>query len=277
MGAELGSNGRRGAVVTGGAGGLGQALARQLLARGLRVWLADVDEPAAVAAAATLGGDCVGVALDVTDAGACRRLAHEVERTDGLAVWVNNAGLLRAGPAWSLPGDQVRALFDVNVHGTMHGTEAALEVLRPADAGHVLNVVSLAGLVAPPGEVTYAATKHAVLAYTLGTAQDLRLAKVRGIQVTAVCPDGIWTPMLHREVDDPQAAVSFQGGLLDAEQVAVAAAAALERRALVVSVPRWRGGLARTMATFPRLARAVAPLIVWHGRWNQRRARRRGR
>ena len=128
-------------------------------------------------------------------------------------------------------------MFDVNVHGTMNGTWAALEVLRRRDAGHVVNVISLAGLAAPPGETVYAATKHAALAFTTGTLQDLHGAGVRGVQLSAVCPDGIWTPMLHDKVDDPCAAPSWSGVMLQPEQVAavvvdawhVVAAAAAEQ------------------------------------------------
>ena len=269
--------GRTGAVITGGAGGLGVATARVLRARGLQVWLADVDPDRTTAAAAALGEGVHAITLDVTDADACRDVAREVDATCGLRVWVNNAGILRTGPTWAHPPGEVAALFDVNVHGTIHGTTAALEVLRAGGGGRIVNVVSLAGLVAPPGEAMYAATKHAALGFTLGTAQDLRLAKVRDVRISAVCPDGIWTPMLAERLDDPQAALSFQGGLLDAEQVAAAIGDALDSRSVVVSVPRWRGGLARTYAAAPRVALALGPLVAWQARAKQRRFARRHR
>lgn len=269
---------RCGAVVTGGAGGLGRAIARVLRARGLQVWLADLPAAEPALAADEVGDGVHAAVLDVTDRDACRALAREVEVACGLAVWVNNAGILRTGPTWDHPPGEVAALFDVNVHGTIHGTTAALDVLRPAGVGHIVNVVSLAGLVAPPGEAMYAATKHAALAYTLGTAQDLRLAKVRGVRLTAVCPDGIWTPMLAERLDDPQAALSFQGGLLEVEQVAQVVGDALDRRSAVISVPRWRGGVARSSAMMPRVALALGPAVAWQARRAQRRharARRR--
>ena len=268
---------RTGAVITGGAGGLGIATARVLRARGLEVWLADLDAERTATAAAMLGEGVHAVTLDVTDAAACRAVAREVDAACGLAVWINNAGILRTGPTWGHPPGEIAALFDVNVHGTINGTFAALEVLRGAGTGRVVNVVSLAGLVAPPGEAMYAATKHAALAFTLGTAQDLRLAKVRGVRLTAVCPDGIWTPMLAERLDDPQAALSFQGGLLSAEEVAAAIGGALDSRAAVISVPRWRGGVARLYATAPRVALALGPLVAWQARAKQRRFARRQR
>lgn len=267
---------RLGAVVTGGAGGLGRAIVRVLRARGLRVWVADVDAAgvaeAVAAEAMVTGGEGVYPAvLDVTDPDACHVLAREVDAAVGLAVWVNNAGVLRTGPTWTQTPAEVAALFDVNVHGTINGTAAALAVMRPARTGRVVNVVSLAGLVAPPGEAMYAATKHAALAYTVGTAQDLRAAKAGGVRLTAVCPDGIWTPMLFDKLHDPQAALSFQGGMLRPEEVAAAVGCALDRRAVVVSVPRWRGGVARVSAAAPRLALAFGPLVAAQARRAQRR------
>lgn len=261
--------GVRGAVVTGGAGGLGRALGAALTGLGLEVRLADVDGDAAAAAAAEVGG--TGVALDVRDEAACRALARQVDAGDGLALWVNNAGILRTRPSWEHPADEVRALFDVNVHGTMHGTWAALDVMRPRGAGHVVNVVSLAGLAAPPGETVYAATKHAALAFSTGTLLDLRGAGVRGVHISAVCPDGIWTPMLFDKVDDPQAAFSWQGVLLQPAQVAGAVVEVVRRPRLVVSVPRRRGAVVRTYAAVPRLALALRPLVVRGARAKQRR------
>jgi NAD(P)-dependent dehydrogenase (short-subunit alcohol dehydrogenase family) len=262
--------GRYGAVVTGGGGGLGVEIARRLAHMGYRVWLADVDTDAAAAGAATIGERAVVASLDVTDPEACRRLAAEVEREAGLAVWVNNAGILRTGPSWSHAGGATDAMFAVNVHGTVNGTNAALELMRAQDFGHVVNIVSLAGLVAPPGETVYAATKHAALAYTLGTAQDLRQHGSTGIHLSAVCPDGIWTPMLYSLVDDPEAAPSWSGVLLRPERVADRVAALVRRPRPMVSIPRWRGGVARFAATFPALMLRAGPRIMAQARARQR-------
>jgi NAD(P)-dependent dehydrogenase (short-subunit alcohol dehydrogenase family) len=262
------------AVVTGGARGLGYEIARGLAQRGLAVNVADVDEAGARAAAEKIGGAAWGSALDVTDPEACRRTAQAAaERggAGGLAVWVNNAGILRTGPSWSHSEAERRALVDVNVHGLMNGTIAALELMRPADSGHVINVVSLAGLAAPPGETVYAATKHAALAFTVGTLYDLRQDGCRGVQLSAICPDGIWTPMLFDKVNDPQAAPSWSGVLLQPEEVARRAVGLLDRPRLVVSLPRWRGGVARAFASTPQLSASIVPAIVASARRKQKR------
>jgi NAD(P)-dependent dehydrogenase (short-subunit alcohol dehydrogenase family) len=266
-----------GAVVTGGAGGLGRAIAELLLGRGYRVWVADLDLAAAARVAEALGDGATAAHLDVTDVAACRGLADEVADEAGLAVWVNNAGILRTGPSWAHPDAEVAAMFAVNTQGTVNGTAAALGPMRVAGRGHVVNIVSLAGLVAAPGETVYSASKHAALAYSVGTDLDLRRTGSRQVRVSAVCPDGIWTPMLHDKIDDPEAALSWSGVLLRPEQVAEVVGGVLTRPRPVVSVPRWRGALARIYATAPRAAGALAPLVLAQARRKQARFARRVR
>lgn len=168
-------------------------------------------------------------------------------------------------------------MLDVNVLGTMHGTWAALDVMRPRGRGSVVNVVSLAGLAAPPGETVYAASKHAALAFSTGTLQDLRADGVRGISVSAVCPDGIWTPMLHDKLEDPQAAASWSGVLLTPEQVAAEVARVVRRPRPVTSVPGWRGGVCRAYSAAPRAALAARPLLLAAARRKQKAFARRQR
>jgi NAD(P)-dependent dehydrogenase (short-subunit alcohol dehydrogenase family) len=260
------------AVVTGAAGGLGFEIARGLTGRGLTVCVADVDEAGAAEAAHNLGGGAWGRTLDVNDHEACAATATEAaERDGGLSVWVNNAGILRTGPSWSHTESERRALVDVNVHGLMNGTIAALSVMRPADDGHVINIVSLAGLAAPPGETVYAATKHAALAFTIGTLYDLRQEGLRGIRLSAVCPDGIWTPMLYDKLDDPAAAPSWSGVLLQPEDVARHVVALLDKPRPVLSIPRWRGGVARAFAISPRLGAKALPAMMAGARRKQKR------
>jgi NAD(P)-dependent dehydrogenase (short-subunit alcohol dehydrogenase family) len=260
------------AVITGAAGGLGFEIARLLAQRGYAVNVGDVDEAGAQAAAHKLGGAAWGTGLDVTDPGACRAVARKAAAKDGgLAVWVNNAGILRTGPSWSHSDAERRALVDVNVHGLMNGTIAALEHMRAANEGHVINVVSLAGLAAPPGETVYAATKHAALAFTVGTLFDLRQDGCRGVKLSAICPDGMWTPMLFDKMDDPQAAPSWSGVMLQPDQVARRAVELLDDPLPVVSMPRWRGGVARAFSLTPRLAVRVVPAVMADARRKQKR------
>jgi NAD(P)-dependent dehydrogenase (short-subunit alcohol dehydrogenase family) len=146
--------------------------------------------------------------------------------------------------------------------------------MTAAGRGHVVNVVSLAGIVAAPGEVAYSASKHAALAFTLGTAFDLRRAGIRGVRLSAICPDGIWTPMLEDKLDDPEAASSFSGHLLTPEQVAREVGKLTERPRPIAIVPRWRGPQLRFFDAFPRLGLRLVPLVMWDARRRQRRYKR---
>jgi NAD(P)-dependent dehydrogenase (short-subunit alcohol dehydrogenase family) len=265
-----------GALVTGSGRGLGLEIARVLASHGLTVHVTDVDGEAAEAAAAEIGGGAFASALDVRDAEACRAAARDAaERAGSLDVWVNNAGVLVTGRAWEHDVQTQRLLFDVNALGTVNGTNAALELMRPAGRGHVVNIVSLAGLGAPPGEALYAATKHAALGYSLGTLADLRRDGLKDVHVSAVCPDGAWTPMLFDKLDDPDAAPSFSGVLLRPEQVAAAIPALLARPRPVLAIPRWRGVFVRMFATFPRAATRIMPLFLADARRKQRRWKKR--
>jgi len=264
----------RTAVVTGAGSGLGRAIGAELIGRGYRVHVTDVDAGAADRVAAELGGLARGSALDVRDEAACRGLAESIGRTGSLDLWVNNAGVFFSGVPWEQGAERRQTMLDVNVIGLMNGTIAALGPMRVAGQGHVINIVSLAGIVAAPGEVAYSASKHAALAFTLGTLFDLRRTGVRGVQLSAVCPDGIWTPMLEDKLDDPDAAPSFSGRLLTAEEVAKEVGRLTERPRPILIVPRWRGPVLRLFDLFPRLGLRLLPLVMWDARRKQRRCKK---
>jgi len=262
------------AVVTGAGSGLGRAIVVELARRGFDVQATDVDAGAAAATAAKIGASASSSALDVTDGEACRAIAAGAARDGTLGLWVNNAGILATGRSWEQDEATRRAMIEVNTIGTMNGTVAALEQMLPAGRGHVVNVISLAGIVAAPGEVAYSASKHAAMAFTLGTLFDLRRSGIAGIELSAVCPDGIWTPMLEDRLDDPDAAGSFSGHLLTAEQVAQGVGKLVERPRPLLVLPRWRGPLLRLFDLFPRLAVRLLPLVMRDAQRRQRRYKR---
>jgi NAD(P)-dependent dehydrogenase (short-subunit alcohol dehydrogenase family) len=265
-----------GALVTGAARGLGLEIARALSARGLTVHMTDVDGDLVETAAAGLDGDAFASTLDVRDPEACRAgAAATAERAGTLDVWVNNAGVIETGRIWEHSPEARALMLDVNAIGTINGTFAALELMRAAGRGHVINIVSLAGLGAPPGEAFYAATKHAALGFSLGALADLRRDGAREIHVSAVCPDGIWTPMLEDKLDDPDAAPSFSGCLLNAADVAPKVAALLDRPRAVLAIPRWRGWSVRMFAAFPNAAQRAIPWFMRDARRRQKRWKKR--
>jgi NAD(P)-dependent dehydrogenase (short-subunit alcohol dehydrogenase family) len=259
------------AVVTGAGSGLGRAIALELGNRGYLVHATDVDVDAAAQTATEIGSGARSATLDVRDEAACRALAAKAASGGSLDLWVNNAGVLVTGPAWSQDEETRRRMLEINTLGTMNGTIAALEPMIAAGRGHVINVISLAGIVAAPGEVNYSASKHAAMAFTLGTLFDLRREGIRGVKLSAVCPDGIWTPMLQDKLDDRDAAGSFSGQLLTPEQVASAVGKLTERPRPILIMPRWRGLQLRLLDLFPRLTVRLLPLAMSDAQRKQRR------
>jgi NAD(P)-dependent dehydrogenase (short-subunit alcohol dehydrogenase family) len=265
-----------GALVTGAGRGLGFEIARELAERGYAVHVTDVDEAAAAEAASKLGGGAWSSQLDVADSEACYAAARATaERAGSLEVWVNNAGILPTGLAWEHDEATRRRTMEINAFGVMNGTVAALELMRPLDRGHVINVISLAGIVAAPGETLYSASKHAAMAFTLGTLFDLRRAGVKNVQLSAICPDGIWTPMLYDKADDPDAWASWSGVMLKPADVARQAVGVLDKPRPVLTIPRWRGVATRMFDLWPRPGLRLQPLVVKDALRKQRAWRKR--
>lgn len=261
-----------GAVVTGAGRGLGKEVARLLAGRGHHVLVTDVDAEAAAQTAAELGESASSMGVDVRrhDQVVAARDAI-VERAGRLEVWVNNAGVLVTGPAWQQQEATRNLMLEVNAIGTINGTVAALEAMRSSGGGHIINIASLAGITAVTGEAVYAASKHAVMGFSLSTVADLKAAGVKDVAISCICPDGIWTPMLHDKLDDPEAALSFSGKLLQPAEVVAAVGKVLDRPKLVSIVPRWRGLVARAGDFVPELGVAAVPVVVAQGRRVQKR------
>lgn len=262
----------RGAVVTGAGRGIGRQIAELLADRGHQVLVADVDADSAQVAADEIGRGAIAMTVDVRDAKQVDAARDAVVANSGrLDVWVNNAGVLFTGPAWEQSPEQRSLILDVNAVGTMNGTVSAIEAMRASGRGHIVNIVSLAGLTAVPGEAVYAASKHAAIGFSLSTLQDLRLAGIEDIDISCICPDGIWTPMLYDKLEDPASALSFSGKLLYPEDVVDAVAKVLDKPRPVTAVPRWRGLVARLGDALPGFGLAAMPLVVAQGRRTQRK------
>jgi len=189
--AELISLRGRRAVVTGGARGLGRAIAARLAEAGADVLLADLEESLATQAATELsaahGTRVIATEVDVTDASSVDHAAQYAARElGGLEIWVNNAGVFPAFGVLDSTDDQWRQVHAVNVDGTFHGARAAARHFARNDGGVVINIVSTAGFQAPaPGLAAYVASKHAVRGLTKELA--LELAPL-GIRVLGVAP-----------------------------------------------------------------------------------------
>ncbi|WP_050486702.1 SDR family NAD(P)-dependent oxidoreductase [Streptomyces sp. CNS654] len=188
------------AIITGGASGIGRALAEELAARGCEVVLADLQLEQAEEVAAAIrsaGGRATAARLDVTDHEEFERLVEEtVARTGRLDFLFNNAGIshgMGAG-ARHYRIEDWRRVIEVNVGGTVNGVQAAYNLMIEQGFGHIVNTASMAGLVPSPGTTSYVTTKHAVV----GLSHNLRAEAAQlGVRVSVLCPGVIRTPFIE--------------------------------------------------------------------------------
>jgi NAD(P)-dependent dehydrogenase (short-subunit alcohol dehydrogenase family) len=187
--AELISLQGRTAVVTGGARGLGLAIARRLAEAGARVVIADRDADGAVRAAESLAGDepGVGVHLDVTDAALVRATVEDVvARYGAVDIWVNNAGIFPSTPLLELDEAEWDAVLTVNLRGMFLGGREAGRAMRDSGGGVIINIASTSAHAGfGPGFAHYTSSKHGVLGLTKALAIELGPF---GVRVVAVSP-----------------------------------------------------------------------------------------
>ncbi len=184
-------------AITGGASGIGLALARAFAAEGMRLALADIEAgPLAevVAEFEAQGVPVLGVECDVADAEQVRAFADATfDRYDTADIVVNNAGVGGAtGPAWEISDAGWEWTVGVNLMGVVHGIRAFVPRMVEQGSGHVINTASLAGLSGAPMMATYVATKHAVVGLSESLALDFAMGGL-DIGVSVLCPAFIRT------------------------------------------------------------------------------------
>jgi NAD(P)-dependent dehydrogenase (short-subunit alcohol dehydrogenase family) len=188
------------AIVTGGASGIGRALAEALARRGAWVVLADLQVDLAEEVAARIrdsGGRATAEKLDVTDFPATNRLVQSTFQSAGRLDYVFNiAGIGIVGEARYYELEDWYRVLDVNLRGVVHGVQAAYPIMLRQGFGHIVNMASAAGLWPSPFVVGYCTTKHAVV----GLSTSLRIeAAAAGVRVSVLCPGVIRTPALTAE------------------------------------------------------------------------------
>ena len=186
------------AIVTGGASGIGRALAEELARRGCEVFLADLQIDLAEEVASDIqvsGGKAKAVKIDVTDFPAMEQLVQEtVKRTGRLDYIFNNAGIVIGGYVSQYSIEDWNQIVDVNLRGVINGIQAAYKTMIAQGFGHIINTASMAGLMPGPGNVAYTTTKHAVV----GLSKSLRAeAAQMGVRVSVLCPGVVRTPILE--------------------------------------------------------------------------------
>ncbi|HEX7018648.1 MAG TPA: SDR family oxidoreductase [Gemmatimonadaceae bacterium] len=217
------------ALVTGAGSGIGQAIAVTFARAGARVWVVDRDVAGGTATMEHIrrdGGTAEFAALDITDADAAPALAARVPVPD---ILVNNAGIGHVGNLDGTTVDDLDRLHAVNVRGTFNVCKAFVPAMLARGRGSVINVASIAGVIAVRDRLAYTITKHAIVGLTRALALD---HSHTGVRFNALCPGRVETPWVQTriaEYPDPEkarhemAATQLTGRMARPDEVAAAA------------------------------------------------------
>jgi 3-oxoacyl-[acyl-carrier protein] reductase len=195
------------AIVTGGAQGIGYAIAQRFVAEGSRVVIGDLDVAAAEDAANRLGdGVARAVRCNVTDAADVERLVHDaVDVFGSLDVMVNNAGITRDATMRKMTEDEFDQVIDVHLKGCWNGTRLAASVMREQKSGSIVNISSLSGKIGMIGQTNYSAAKAGIVGLSKAAAKEVAHLGVRvnviqpGLirsAMTEALPERIWEQKL---------------------------------------------------------------------------------
>ncbi len=271
------------AVITGGASGIGLALAERLAREGMKLVIADVQPDALERAEARLeeaGAEVVGVHADVAKFEEVENLARAALDAFGrVHVVVNNAGVSITGPTWKMSIDDWRWVFDVNFWGVVHGVRAFTPILiEQGEPAHIVNTASLASYVGIGQHSPYCASKAGVLSVSQSLRSEL-VAELHPIGVSVVCPGMVATdihrswrnrpqgdrPWSNREWNDPEViahANAIQGAGVSPELIADATLRAILEDRFYVFYGDFVGPYLDSLLT-PILKAGEPPVITW--------------
>jgi short-subunit dehydrogenase len=233
-------------VITGAARGIGYATAQALLARGARVVIGDRDLDVLESAVAGISalGPVSGHPLDVTDKESFAAFLDKA-RADGgghIDVLINNAGVMPVGPFLEQSAQAIRSSIEVNLYGVLTGCQLVLPDMVKRRSGHIINIASLAGMVAVPGQIVYAATKFGVVGLSTAMADEFA---PQGVKISAVLPTFTNTELISGTTPS-----SAQKPVEPAE-IAATIVKVLDKPKSRVSVPGWGKSFAAVAALMP--------------------------
>lgn len=241
-------------MVTGAAGGIGQALARRFAREGMRLALGDVNAEELERVCGDL--DALRLPCDVTRAEAVEAFADAVfQRFGSVHLLCNNAGVYPSLlSAWRQPVEDWRWVMEVNLYGLVHGIRAFVpRMIGQGEASVVMNTVSLAGLITKPHAAPYYASKHAAMAVSECLDQELREMEAP-VRVVTLNPGWVRTRLLEARREGPEATVESEGREADRE-AAVRKMVAEGLTPEQVAEAAWQGILERRFYIYPESGR----------------------
>lgn len=244
------------AILTGAAGGIGQATARLLWEKGFSLVLTDASEAALQKAFPSVPEGSLLYPLDVTQLSAWEALAAAHGDAD---VLIQLAGVMRAGRFIEQPVEEWHLQLDVNLRGLGYGARTFGRLFAERKQGHIINIASLAGVAPVPGIAGYTATKFGVRGLSL--ALDLELRPL-GVPVTVICPGPVATRLIFDELPKPESVYTMVAGdLLKPEEVAHAVWRALRRQPREITLPWNKALAARIASAFPGVLATTARFL----------------
>jgi 3-oxoacyl-[acyl-carrier protein] reductase len=215
------------AVVTGGARGIGRAIAEALARAGAKLMLADLNEDGVKATAAEIaqahGVEVEGMACNVAQAEACQGLVEAaVKRFGRIDILVNNAGITKDGLLMTMKDEQWQAVLDINLNSVFYCSKAAARPMAKQRGGRIISIASVVGVMGNAGQCNYAASKAGIIGFSKSLARELGS---RGVTVNCIAPGFIETPMTDVLPDEVKQKLYGQiplGKLGKAEDVAEA-------------------------------------------------------
>jgi len=211
------------AVITGGASGIGRAMAELFLSRGMNVVLGDIEQQALDKTVGELAnsGPCIGIVTDVSKAEDVQRLADKaLEEFGAIHIACNNAGVFAGGLLWEESVADFQWQLDVNVWGVIHGIRTFVPIMKGQDSEcHIVNTASMAAVTAMPYSGIYHMTKHAVLALSESLYHELAF-HAPSVKVSVLCPEAINTGIAASERNRP-GAYSREGDIVESDERAM--------------------------------------------------------
>jgi 3alpha(or 20beta)-hydroxysteroid dehydrogenase len=237
-------------LVTGGASGIGAAIARIAAARGHQVMIADINLEGAEAVASQIGKGTRAIELDITsDEEWLRALDLAWQHFGSLDVLLNNAAIAHTGYARNVSLAAHQETMDVNAMGPIRGMMHALPRFLDQGRGHFVTVCSMTAFLPFPGLASYAAAKHALRAFHHGLAMEERNTP---LTFSIIHPTSTETPMLEKEAESDEVPMAFLSGSVTADFVAGVVLDAMEKKTLEVFMPPERARTVRMLGTNPR-------------------------